>query len=67
MTFKQAFRPSGIIEEGNRYYSGKNKLYLYKLEDSVFTNGLDIGACDDYLRSVSELDISHSMKDCKLS
>ena len=39
VTFQQAFRPSRGIEEGKRYFSGKHKLYGYKVEVSVMPNG----------------------------
>ena len=40
VTFQQAFRPSGSIEEGKRYFSSKHKLYGYKVDVSVLPNGL---------------------------
>lgn len=40
VTFHQAHRPSGSIEEEKRYYSGNKKLYSYEFEVSVLPNGL---------------------------
>lgn len=44
VTFPQFFRPSGGLEEGKRFYSGKDKLYGFKVEVSIIQNGLAIWA-----------------------
>ena len=43
VTFQPIFRPSGSIEEGKKYVSGKHKLYGYKVEDSVLPCGMALG------------------------
>ena len=40
VTFQQTNRPSGNHQESKRYFSGKNRLYGYKVEVSVLPNGL---------------------------
>lgn len=40
ITFQQASSPSGNMLEGKRYFSGKHKLYGYKIEVAVRPNGL---------------------------
>lgn len=57
VTFQQSFRPSGSIEEGKAYFSGKHKLYGYKVEVSVLPNGMAIGATRHYPGAVSDLRI----------
>ena len=57
VTFQQSFRPSGSMEEGKRFYSGKHKLYGYKVEVSVLPNGLAIGCTQHYPGSVSDFEI----------
>lgn len=66
VTFQQSFRPSGSIEEGKRYYSGKHKLYGYKVEVSVLPNGLAAGSTLHYPGSVSDLEILQRNKDWHL-
>lgn len=56
VTFQQSFRPSGSVEEGYNLYCGKNKLYGYKMETRVLTNGLCIGASRHYAGVVSDLE-----------
>ena len=63
VTFQQAYRPSGTMEEGKRYFSGKHKLYGYKVEVSVLPNGLAIGCSDHYPGSVADIDIMRKMED----
>ena len=50
VNFQQEFRPSESIEEGKRYFSGKHKLYGYKVEVSVMPNGLALGMTVHYQR-----------------
>ena len=57
VTFQQSNRPSGNISEGKRYFSGKHKLYGYKVEVSVLPTGLAIGCTEHYPGSVSDLEI----------
>lgn len=42
VTFQQCNRPNGNLQVGKKYYSGKDKLYGYKVEGSVLPNGLAI-------------------------
>ena len=35
VTFQQSFRASGSVQEGKRGFSGKHKLYGFKVEMSV--------------------------------
>ena len=59
--FQQSFRPSGSVEEGKLYFSGKHKLYRYKTEVSVLPNGLSIGCSAHEPGSVSDLRIFEAM------
>lgn len=61
VTFQQSYRPSGNIQEGKLYFSGKHKLYGYKVEVSVLPNGLAIGCSKHYPGSVSDFDIFRKM------
>ena len=61
VTFQQSFRPSGSLEEGKLYFSGKHKLYGYKTEVSVLLNGLAIGCSAHEPGSVSDLKIFEAM------
>lgn len=63
VTFQQSFRPSGNIAEGKRYFSGKHKLYGYKVEASVLPNGLAIGCSGHYPGSVSDFEIFQSNRE----
>lgn len=62
VTFQMAFRPSGNIQEGKKYYSGKHKLYGYKVEVSVLPNGLALCCSKHYPGSVSDLEIFQRMR-----
>ena len=42
VTFQPSYRPSGSMQEGKKYYSGKHKQYGYKMEVSVLPNGMAI-------------------------
>lgn len=55
--FQQAFRSSWNMQEGKFYYSGKHKLYGYKVEVSVLLNGLLIGCTSHYFGSVCDVSI----------
>ncbi|GMF59756.1 unnamed protein product [Phytophthora fragariaefolia] len=46
VTFEQAIKPSGNVNEITRYYSGKHHLYGYKVEVVVLPNGLAINCTD---------------------
>ena len=61
VTFQQSFRPSGSVEEGKLYYSGKHKLYGYKTEVSVLPNGLALGCSVHEPGSVSDLKMFEAM------
>lgn len=41
VTFQQVKRPSGNITEGKLYFTGKYKIYGYKVEVSVYPNDMD--------------------------
>jgi len=62
VTFQQANRPSGNMEEGKRYYSGKHKLYGYKVEVSVLPVGFAIASSNHHAGSRSDIDIFHRME-----
>lgn len=58
MFFQQCNRPSGNMQEGKFYFSGKHKLYGFKTEVSVLPNGLKIVFFSDhYPGSKSVIDI----------
>lgn len=57
VTFQQSFRPSGSIQEGKLYFSGKHKLYGLKVEVAVLPNGLAISCSPHYPGSVSDFEI----------
>jgi len=38
VTFQQAYRPNGSMQEGKVYFSGKHKLYGFQMEASVLPN-----------------------------
>ena len=57
VTFKQSFRPSGAIEEGKSYFSGKHKLFGAKAEVSVLLNGLALACSNHFPRNVSDFEI----------
>ena len=62
VTFQPRFRPSGSIEEGKKYFSGKHKLYGYKVEFSVLPCGVTLGASLHEPGSVSDLVIFQQMQ-----
>lgn len=57
VTFQQSNRPSGNMQEGKRYFSGKHKLYGYKMEVCVRPNGLASAFSQHYPGSVSDITI----------
>lgn len=63
VTFQLAYRPSGSIQEGTVYFSGKHKNYGYKVEVSVTSTGVALGCTKHYPGSVSDLDIMRKNAD----
>lgn len=57
VTFQLANRPSGNMQEGKVYYSGKHKAYGYKTEVSVLPTGQAIGCTRHYPGSKLDIDI----------
>lgn len=62
VTFQQSNRPSGTMEEGKLYYSGKHKLYGLKVEVAVLPNGMACWASKHYGGSVADIEIFHRNK-----
>ena len=63
VTFQQSFRPSGSINEGKIFFSGKHKLYGLKVEVSVLPNGLAMSCSDHFPGSISDLEIIQRRQD----
>jgi len=63
VTFQQANRPSGNMQEGKKYFSGKHHLYGYKFELSVRPNGLASGYSQHHPGSVADITILESRLD----
>ncbi len=61
VTFQQSNRPGCNLQEAKKYFSGKYKLYGYKLEVSVMPNGLAAMCSGHYPGSVSDIDIFSDM------
>ena len=57
ITFQEANRTSGNMQEGKVYFSGKHKLYGYKVEVAVRPNGLASVFSRHYPGSVSDINI----------
>lgn len=57
VTFEQSFRPSGSIEGGRWFFSGKHKLHGYKVEVLLLPNGLAIGTSEHFSELVSDFEI----------
>ena len=57
VTFQQSYRPSGSMQEGKLFFSGKHKLYGIKVEVSVLPNGIALGCTNHYPGSVSDFEI----------
>lgn len=55
--FQPAYRPSGQFGEQRRYYSGKHKLYGYKIECAAVKPGVEIHVSSHYTGSASDLTI----------
>eukprot|EP00171_Calliarthron_tuberculosum_P021722 IDg21722t1 len=57
VTFQQANRPCGNMQEGKVYFSGKHKLYGFKVEVAVRPNGLATAFSNHYPGSISDMTI----------
>ena len=57
VTFQQANRPSGNMQEGKTYFSGKRKLYGFKFEVAVRANGISCAFSKHFPGSVSDISI----------
>lgn len=57
VTFQQSFRPGGSLEEAKKFFSGKHKLYGFKVEVSVLPNGLAANTTRHYPGSVADIEI----------
>jgi len=57
VTFQQTNRPSGNLQEAKVFYSGKHKLYGYKVEVSVLPIGIAISCTSHYPGSYADLEI----------
>ena len=55
VTFQQTFRPGGTLAESKKYFSGKHKLYGFKVEASVLPNGMALHVSKHYLGSVADM------------
>ena len=64
--FQQANRPSGTMQEGKKYFSGKHKLYGYKTEVCVLPNGLAAAATFHYPGSTADVEIFRDNLDLHL-
>ncbi len=63
VTFQKSNRPSGNMQEAKIYFSGKHKLYGYKVEVAVGPNGLASAFSRHYPGSKSDINImSRRMK-----
>lgn len=67
VTFQQSFRPSGAIEEGKLYLSGKHKLYGLKVEVAVLPNGIGLACSAHHPGSASDFEIMHCRREIHLS
>ena len=63
VTFQQYNRPSGSLQEGKKYFSGKHKLYGYKMEVSVLPIGIAVHCNSHYPGSVADIDIFYKNAD----
>lgn len=61
VTFQQSYRPGGSLQESKRYFSGKHKLYGFKVEVSVLPNGQAVSTSQHEPGSVSDIAIMRSM------
>ncbi len=55
VTFQEANRPSGIMQEGTVFVSGKHKLYGFKVVVAIKPNGLASTFSRLYSGSVSDI------------
>ena len=55
--FQVAYRPGGRFDEQKRYFSGKHKLYGYKIDCSVVPPGVAVHVSKHYTGSISDLSI----------
>lgn len=55
--FKNENRPVENVAEGKHYFSGKQKMYGYKVEAPVLSNGICVEFTLHYAGSVSDIDI----------
>lgn len=62
VTFQPSYRPSGSIAEGKKYFSGKHKLYGYKVEVFVTVNGFEVSSSMKEPGSVSDLVVFRNMQ-----
>jgi hypothetical protein len=56
--FQPAFRPGGRFNEKKHYFSGKHKLYGYKVECAVALPGIAVHVSKHYTGAVSDLSIA---------
>ena len=63
VTFQEANRPSGNMQEGKKYFSGKHKLYGFKTEVTVRPNGIAVACSQHFPGSVSDLHIMQRMSE----
>ena len=61
VTFQQSYKPGGSLEGVTKVFSGKHKLYGFKVEASVLPNGLAISVSNHYPGSVSDIEIMREM------
>ena len=63
VTFQQSKCPSGSLQEGKKYFSGKHKLYGYKVEVCVLPIGIAVHCTSHYPGSVEDIDIFYKNAD----
>lgn len=61
--FQPAFRPGGRFNEKKHYFSGKHKLYGFKVECAVALPGVAVHVSRHYTGAVSDLSIALENKD----
>ena len=61
VTFQQTFRPGRTSEESRKYFSGKHKLYGFRVEASVLPNELALHVSKHYPVSVADIVIMREM------
>ncbi|KAH9191219.1 hypothetical protein AeNC1_006805 [Aphanomyces euteiches] len=57
--FQPAYKPAGRFEEQKEYFSGKHKLYGYKIEVSVAPPGIAVLSTQHYPGSKADVSIFH--------